>query len=264
MNSKSMIVIVPLNVASYEKTDADAENNEYIRGYFKTIDKKRENDLWIKNRINIFINYTFRSLIKQTNQDFTACIIYDDRTEEIVNSEVKKYGKLPNNIIFISKSIADIFIKQKILGSEYVYFTRIDSDDMYHKEYIQKLYDHNIIPGTVALLNPWGYIYDSFNDKLAVYNAKVNSCYTLIYKTEDYLTGKVQSVITDQLDAQMGGVWSLPSGKEDIEGINHVWHMHSKNILSCFEEWFTNKWTNYTGDQINDINIIKEILDDFR
>ncbi|NRY63587.1 glycosyltransferase [Clostridium beijerinckii] len=259
MKNKSIVILIPLNIASYEEVEYEEKND--IRGYFDTVDKEREDEIWIKNRINIFMNYTYKSLINQTNQDFTACVLYSKESEELVFSEISKYGPMPENIVFISKNMADVFIKEKIIGSEYVYFVRIDSDDMYHKSYVQKLYDYIPKPETTALLNQWGYLYDSFNGKLFICSAKVTSCYTLIHKTEDYINGTVPSVITDKLDIQMGTAWSMPN-KEYLDGLNYAWHVHSKNTLTSSEEWFTNEWTYYLSDPINK-DIINPIISEF-
>lgn len=132
---------------------------------------------------------------------------------------------------------------------------------MYHKSYVQKLYDYIPKPETTALLNQWGYLYDSFNDKLFICSAKVTSCYTLIHKTEDYINGTVPSVITDKLDIQMGTAWSMPN-KEYLDGLNYAWHVHSKNTLTSSEEWFTNEWTYYLSDPINK-DIINPIISEF-
>lgn len=260
MKNKSIIVLVPLNVQNYESTENQQEF--YIREFLKHIDREGKDELWIKNRINVFMNYTYKSLINQTNQDFTACVIYNDRTEELIISELAKYGELPRNIVFIGISKVNAFIKEKIIGSEYAYFVRIDSDDMYHKSYIQKLYDYTPLPQTVALLNPWAYLYDSFNNKLFVCNAKITSCYTLICKSVDYLIGTVPTVITDQLDAQMCFAWYYLN-KEHMDGINYAWHVHSKNTVTSTEKYFTNQWTNYLSEPISDEEIIKKIMGEF-
>lgn len=261
MKNKSIIVLVPLNIANYEKNE-DAEEN-LISEYLKYMAHLGKEELWVKNRINVFMNYTYKSLVNQTNQDFIACIIYDDKTEKLIVSELMKYGELPQNIIFIGQSIVDALIKEKIAGSEYVYFVRIDSDDMYHKSYIQKLYDYTPLPETTSLINQLAYLYDSFYNKLYVCHAKILSCYTLIYKSEDYLSGVIPTVITNQLDAQMDIAYHVLN-REEMEGLNYVWHVHSKNTITSTAEWFTKEWTNYISDPIKDEQIMNLIMSEFR
>lgn len=101
MKNKSIIVFVPLNIGSYE--ESENSKDAVADAYLKYIDEEGKDELWIKNRINVFMNYTYKSLVNQTNQDFTALIIYDDKTENIVISELVNYGELPENIIFIGK-----------------------------------------------------------------------------------------------------------------------------------------------------------------
>lgn len=261
MKNKRIIVFVPLNIGSYDENEkaGDSVADAYLRG----IDKEGKDEIWIKNRINIFMNYTYKSLLNQTNQDFTAIIIYDDKTENIVISEANNYGQMPENIFFIGRSIVDKFIKEKIAGSEYAYFVRIDSDDMYHREYIQKLHEYTPQKDTAAIINEWAYLYDSFNNKLYVCHAKVLSCYTLIFKTEDYISGKVPSVITNQIDAQMATARYILKN-EELEGINCVWHVHSKNTITSADQGFTNQWTNYLSAPIENELIKGLIISEFR
>lgn len=134
---------------------------------------------------------------------------------------------------------------------------------MYHKSYIQKLYDYTPLSETAAIINEWAYLYDSFNNKLYVCHAKVLSCYTLIYKTEDYISNKVPAVITNQLDAQMATARYVLKN-EELEGINYVWHVHSKNTITSVDEGFTNQWTNYLSDPIENELIANFIISEFR
>ena len=263
MKDKSIIVLIPLNIGSYENNESINADINPVDAYLRYIDQEGKDELWIRNRINVFMNYTYKSLINQTNQDFTAFIIYDDKTEEIVISELVKYGTLAENIVFIGKSIVDIFIKEKVKDSEYVYFVRIDSDDMYHKSYIQKLYDYTPAKDVAALINEWAYIYDSYSNKLYICHAKILSCYTLIYKSEDYISGALPSPITNQLDAQMSIAHDVLKN-EELDGINYVWHVHSKNTITSTADWFVNKWTNYLSEPIDNIILVSFIMSEFR
>lgn len=174
----------------------------------------------------------------------------------------------------IINNIYDFLEKAKLASKESVRFSDIrnldyanvifykDTIDMYHKSYIQMLYDYKPLSKTVSLLNQWGYLYDSFNEKLFVCNAKVTSCYTLIYKTADYLNGGISSVITDKLDTQMGIAWNIPN-REFLPGLNYVWHVHSKNTLTSSEDWFTNRWTYYLSEPIKNEETISDIMSEF-
>jgi dTDP-4-dehydrorhamnose reductase len=96
---------------------------------------------WIEHRIKVFMKYTANSFKMQTNQNFIYFINYDDEAETYLLSELKKYPKLPDNIVFTKHYHQDI--KEIIPYYKYLYFVRIDSDDMYEKNFIQKLIDFN-------------------------------------------------------------------------------------------------------------------------
>ncbi len=148
---------------------------------------------WIEYRINIFMNYTLKSLINQTCQDFTTIFHYDLRTKDIIYDELSKYPPLPKNIILSSDGYS--LLKELIAGYEYLYLVRIDSDDMYHPLFIQKLLDLNLNHDTECILNQDGYAYDCIDNKLGIWYAQSPPFYTLIYKVQDYLNGFRYKVI---------------------------------------------------------------------
>jgi hypothetical protein len=259
MKEKSIIVMVPLNVSYYYETGKEDENFMQFANHLNT---EKNNVEWISNRINIFMNYTLKSLKLQTNQHFKAFVAYSDLTKDLVLQELVKYDPLPSNIKFIEFSLLDSEIRKTIKKSKYFYFIRIDSDDMYHKSYIQKMHDYTPDKYTTAVINPYGYLYDSTNNKIGKCKARVTSCYTLIFNTKDYLEGKTYNVLTDQIDSQMWFAWSY-FPKEILLGRNYVWHVHSKNTITNFEQWFTDIWVEELTDITTDKTEIENILKDY-
>ncbi|MGL4876920.1 hypothetical protein, partial [Paraclostridium dentum] len=63
---------------------------------FNTMDlsKNRLTKEWIDYRIDLFIKYTYFSLINQTYQDFLALIYYDINSQDLVLDALSKYPKL--------------------------------------------------------------------------------------------------------------------------------------------------------------------------
>ena len=259
MKEKSIIVMIPLNIAHYY----DSGNEDYTFKIFANhVNMEKSNVEWLRNRINIFMNYTLKSLKLQTNQDFMGFVVYSDYTRDLILQELLKYEPLPPNIKFIPLSLFDSEIRKNIENSQYFYFVRTDSDDMYHKSYIEKMHDYKPQEGTISLINPYGYLYDSTNNKIGKCKAKVTSCYTLISNSKDYLEGKTFNVITDQLDGQMWMAWSyLP--KEILLDRNYIWHVHSKNTVTNFGQWFTNIWVEELTDITSDKTEIEDILKDY-
>ena len=64
-----------------------------IESWFNIIPAKKERltKEWIESRINIFMNYTLKSLQAQTNQNFLALLQYDDRSKSLIKYELDKY-----------------------------------------------------------------------------------------------------------------------------------------------------------------------------
>jgi hypothetical protein len=259
VKEKSIIVVIPLNIAHYYATGAE---DLAFNMFANHVNMEKSNVDWLRNRIRIFMNYTLKSLKLQTNQDFVGFVVYSDYTRDWVYQELLKYEPLPSNIKFVQFSLLDSEIRKNIENTQYFYFVRTDSDDMYHKAYIQKMQDYKPQEGTVSLINPYGYLYDSTNNKIGKCKAKVTSCYTLIFNSKDYLEGKTLNVVTDQLDGQMWMAWSaLP--KEILPERNYIWHVHSKNTVTNFEQWFTNVWVEELTDITTNTNGIDDILKDY-
>ncbi|MCM0647380.1 putative rhamnosyl transferase [Clostridium swellfunianum] len=259
MKEKSIIVMVPLNISHYYETGKEDKN---LQEFGNHLNREKNDEEWICNRIKIFMNYTLKSLKLQTNQHFKALVVYSEATKELVLQELNKYDPLPSNIKFIEFSLLEDEIKKTIKKSKYFYFVRTDSDDMYHKTYIQRMQDYTPEKYTTALINPYGYLYDSTNNKLAKCKARVTSCYTLIFNSKDYLEGKTYNVVTDQIDSQMWFAWSY-FPREILMGRNYVWHVHSKNTITNFEQWFTDTWVEELKDITTDEAEIEKVLKDY-
>lgn len=211
---------------------------------------------WIRDRIKTFQEFTLKSLRLQTNQKFNFFVFYEDSTDEIIKSELNKYDPLPDNIHFVMKSKYYYEIIKYLQGYEYVYFVRLDSDDAYHKSFIQQLYDYKPKLGTVALINRSGYIYDSINKELGKCFCKVVTFYTFIYKVEDYLNGKIFNPNFTDIDTEQYIALRVPH--EFIEKRNYLWHIHNKNTITKFGSWFTQ-----IDDKTKDLKVIDNIISEY-
>ncbi|MED4584731.1 glycosyltransferase family A protein [Brevibacillus choshinensis] len=189
--------------------------------------KKRFSESWIKNRMNIFMRYTRKSLQRQTNQGFDTLVEYEDRSRTKINRQLRKYKKLPKNIKFIPKSIYQRSIKKRLKGYRYLYLVRLDSDDLYRRSYIQQLKKHRKRKGVKAIINQHGYMYDSRKQRIAPMYAKSPAFYTLIYKAKDYLRGKRY-----KLRGGHPAVIRLRHDKLRLRNYVHI--IHSGNTTSKF------------------------------
>lgn len=236
MNNKN--ISKPVNNSPYEAFKKKLVRKKYNTSNKKIIininlntfsfSNKRFDPIWIKNRINTFMEYTCNSLKNQSNQNFSCFIQYEDCTKDIIEQSLKQYQSLPNNISFISKNAFTKTINDIITKYDYLYLTRIDSDDMYHRDFVEKLHKYKLkSSSTIALINQKGYIYNSNTGKMATINLPSPPFYTLIYKSKDFINGKRYKIPGGHPD-----VINLPH--EIIDGYNYTIVIHSNNDSTTF------------------------------
>ncbi|MCA0172211.1 glycosyltransferase family A protein [Bacillus sp. RAR_GA_16] len=203
---------------------------------------------WIERRMEIFMSFTAKSLEKQTNQNFTALVQYDDHTENLVKKAMRKYKRLPKNIKMIRHSELKMQFEDHIREAKYGYFVRLDSDDLYHESFIQQLHDFKGNEDIQVLINQKGYVYDAIQDRLATVSFKSPPFYTLVYKTEDYLKG---------YRYEMKGHRSIIEMPHHIlENRNYTIIVHAQNTSTTFKE-------KYESGMINDPFEKKKVLTEF-
>ena len=204
---------------------------------------------WNRNRLKVFVDYTLKSLKIQTNQDFMVLIKCRDVMKEFIIKEINKITSIPNNIRFVGFSKEYLMqIEELITGYRYFYEVRLDSDDMYHKTFIDLLHNYNPKDRTEVLINKKGYIYDSISKKMATFGYTSPPYYTFIYKVEDYLEG-----FRYKLKEGHGSAIFLKH--EILEDYNFMCIIHKYNDSSSFEYL-----KRFIGESIEDDkeNILKE------
>jgi len=111
---------------------------------------------WVKNRIEIFEKFTLNSIINQTFQDFRVLLYCGERNREVTSNHPwherveicydlgkKKYGEV---------------------NTDYISITRLDSDDMLHKEAMEEIKNNIILSDKrECLLFRWHYQWDILN-----------------------------------------------------------------------------------------------------
>lgn len=215
------------------------------------IRKERLTIDWIENRMKIFMNYTLKSLKAQTNKNFLAFIQYDPKSKDIIETEIKKYENLPANVKFVTPEEFKKIVAEKIKNYDLLYMIRLDCDDMYHKTFIQQLYDINPSKQTKVIINQNGYIYDSVQNRIAKFFYTSPNYYTLIYDVDKYLGGERY-----ELPGGHNYVINLPH--EIIPKRNYIRHAHTHNDVTCFE-----RYNIKDKDIIKNEKMINEILKDF-
>lgn len=210
---------------------------------------ERLSESWITYRLNIFMNYTCKSLIQQTNQSFIYFLKYDPVSEDIIIKTLSQYPPLPSNIIFIPFKEASTYIKKQLVGYDYLYLVRIDADDMFHPTFIQQLIDYNPNPTTQVLINQKGYIYNIENNMLARWFYYSPPFYTMIYNAHDYIEGKIKVF-------SGGHKYAFDFNHEILNNENFMVIVHGKNTETKF-------FSDFNTGLIEDLNEKKLILTQF-
>jgi hypothetical protein len=151
---------------------------------------QRTTEEWIENRISIFQKYTLKSLKKQTNQNFLTVVKLAEGCSEIINRALQKYEPLPDNIKFGTSIESQRRIEAYIHGYDELYVARQDSDDLYHKSFVQQLHNYRHKPSTEVLINQDGYMWDTVDNRMIHIHFESPQYYTFVYTAKDYLDGK--------------------------------------------------------------------------
>ncbi|MEE1072524.1 MAG: glycosyltransferase [Cellulosilyticum sp.] len=245
--SKKIAFKIPFNLPMTIGTSIIKRSNEWITDIN-----------WIKNRLNIFMSYTLKSLKNQTNQDFVAYILYHPPSEAMILNELKHYPKLPNHIQFIRAEDYSSRINPYIKNSEFYYEVELGSDDLYHKNFVQYLYDYVPKPTTRILICQDGYIFSSTENILAEYFNFSSFFNCWIYKSKDYMNN-----VRYSYEGYTGAI-KLPH--ETIPWRAYINHSHSTNIAFSYTEEISTPWGEnlaHVGTTFTDSVQKQAILDDF-
>lgn len=161
-------------------------------------------DEWLKDRIEIFKSYTLKSLLNQTNRDFRIWLSF--RSEELDSelvSDLEVYltqQKIQYLITFYGLIYHDDKNEENNKTLEYrlkrslepiapaydwYYLTRIDSDDMFHKDVVQLIQDQEPFEGALTL--QLGYVYNKDTQEVAEWNPLTNPPFhTIMIKRETF------------------------------------------------------------------------------
>jgi Protein of unknown function (DUF3118). len=199
-----------------------------VQIHFNTysFNKARHSAAWIQYRMGIFMKYTCKSLKGQTSCDFTALVLYADETESLIQDALQQYDALPSHIRFVPLSRRRETILQLVEGYKQLYHIRLDSDDMYVKDYIERLHAYNPKSRTQALISSKGYWYDSSGHRMKGVAFPSPPFYTLIYKEEQ---------LADWKEYKLRGHYSVMRLRHEyMAGRNYVAVMHGKNSSSSY------------------------------
>jgi len=154
------------------------------------------NPKWLKRRIEILNKISAPSLRNQSDTRFTWVIeVREDTYTDCVNSfnvdginvcilPMPKKGEKEE----VRKQRENATIENYV-GSNEFYFVRLNSDDMYHKDFIKKLKALEVGEEIEAIIPVRGYYWYIADKKLVQLNNPSPPFYAFIYNTEKYLSG---------------------------------------------------------------------------
>lgn len=184
---------------------------------------------WIEHRMTIFMNYTFKSLKCQTNQDFETIILYDLLSEELIHQAINTYVPLPSNMHFMPKREGLKYIKKSLKSYDYLCFTKLDSDNMYHASYMEFLHNYTPKEESDFLAFSKGYAFNALTGELATYTATREYFYVRLLKVEEYLKGDLPPIPIGQTESAKQIAYELI---EDVPIFTIV--CHDANISNTY------------------------------
>lgn len=153
---------------------------------------------WLEHRFNLFENYCFPSVTKQSNQNFIWCIFFDVDTpqnfkDKIVDLTSNTSNAVPlfidgmDNLNIAFKS----YINENISNSDsHIITTRIDNDDIIHEDFvniIQSLFQPSDL-SVIDLRNGYQVSIDVAKPEIRLYNHPFNAFISVIENTKSFET----------------------------------------------------------------------------
>ncbi|MFY0689764.1 MAG: hypothetical protein JXQ90_21515 [Cyclobacteriaceae bacterium] len=165
----------------YLGTRFNVPNSEWT----KTRDGKSIDEIWLKNRIELFKNYCLPSVLNQSNKNFEWIIFADVNTLDAYKEEIISLCNWEFiHILWVSdfKEIEPSFLDyiQSKTESGFVITTRIDNDDLVHKNFIDQIQKQFRPEHQIAIDFPNGFQMNLKNNLVYKHTARSNHFISLI------------------------------------------------------------------------------------
>lgn len=221
---------------------------------------------WVEERFKLFEQYTLRSLLNQSFQDFRIFILCGERNRHITEKlpwhpRVEVYHVEGESRLSFPKRMRPT---SKIAGygsidTEYLAITRCDSDDIYHKDLMAEVRDSVFLDSRRSALVVKNYIiWDILCHYIIYYDRpQVTPYFTHVFPRSIYKSWN-DFMTQHYLNFRFAGL-DLPTTKE-IGKFRVCTIRHSQNISDTKHKGRTLKWK---GEKIIDKAVIAESLKDF-
>lgn len=102
---------------------------------------------WLKNRLEIFQNYCFPSVVNQRNQNFHWVVYFDSETPtpyrkviEIMNNEYPNFKPLYiDGMGSFNSSVKKYILENSDSGEDVIITSRLDNDDAIHQDFVETI-----------------------------------------------------------------------------------------------------------------------------
>jgi hypothetical protein len=146
---------------------------------------------WVEKRLNIWYNYCYKSLLNQSDTNFTQWLVCDKIHVDFVNDFLKSHVK--DDRIQIKITDGDKWPKPDVVIDQNMIYcvVRLDSDDMYRFDVIERLRSKELVTHLFDSNKRWvlfqdGYIYDIRNSVLRYYYFKSPPFFAHYYQPSEF------------------------------------------------------------------------------
>lgn len=194
---------------------------------FRGVGIKNGDDEWFKERIEVFKQYTLKSLLNQTNKNFILWFSFRSEDQPQIGRPIQRNWELVAELLrdtpirhfatfqglmyyddknleanktLESRLKKTIGMLERYTESDYILMTRLDSDDMFHKDAVEEIqrnfpqgmaYDEYDIPKPKALVFLRGLVYNTDTQELAEWRPRTNPPFhTIIFPKETFFDAK--------------------------------------------------------------------------
>lgn len=178
---------------------------------------------WISSRIDILIKYLLPSLIKQSDQNFNYILLVRKETKEFIIDLLNNKNVLENKFFHVATPEEKFELCDKIITTDRFHEVRLDSDNCYRIDFVEKLKSLDINAHTEAVVLPRGYMWYLENNVIVEREFKSPGFYSLIYKKDEYLSGK-------QHETPGGHDGVITLNHKKIEDRTWLWTVHDLNF----------------------------------
>jgi hypothetical protein len=191
-----------------------------------------DNKKWMTRRCEIMNRYTIPSMRAQNCEEYEWWIEVREDTIDYITPKLKLDGVpaviLPRRIVTDHSKGANsawerdpAHVADRIKDDKFIE-VRLNSDDMYHKNFIQTLQNMDIKPDTAVILPRAGLYWHLAENKLYKTSHTSPPFYALIYNTDEWLGG-----FRHPLPGGHRAARKLPN--QDMPGRQWVWIIHDIN-----------------------------------